>query len=58
MHKMKNTAIFSGTFDPFTKGHEAIVHKALNVFDHIVIAIGENTSKQSLFSIEKRGNLS
>ena len=54
MHKMKNTAIFPGTFDPFTKGHEAIVNKALSVFDHIVIGIGENTSKQTLFSIEKR----
>ena len=54
MHKMKNTAIFPGTFDPFTKGHEAIVKKALSVFDHIVIGIGENTSKQTLFSIEKR----
>ena len=54
MHKMKNTAIFPGTFDPFTKGHEAIVKKALSVFDNIVIGIGENTSKQTLFSIEKR----
>ena len=54
MHKMKNTAIFPGTFDPFTKGHEAIVKKALSVFDHVVIGIGENTSKQTLFSIEKR----
>ncbi len=54
MHKMKNSAIFPGTFDPFTKGHEAIVKKALSVFDHIVIGIGENTSKQTLFSIEKR----
>ncbi|MCX6191877.1 MAG: pantetheine-phosphate adenylyltransferase [Flavobacteriia bacterium] len=53
---MKKIALFPGSFDPFTKGHEAIVHKALNVFDHIVIAIGENTSKQSLFSIEKRIN--
>jgi len=46
--------IFPGSFDPFTKGHESIVMKALEVFDEIVIAIGVNSKKQSLFSLEKR----
>ena len=48
--------IFPGSFDPFTKGHESIVMKALEVFDEIVIAIGVNSKKQSLFSLEKRKN--
>lgn len=51
---MKKTALFPGTFDPFTKGHEAIVYKALAIFDHVEIALGQNTSKQTLFSLEKR----
>lgn len=54
---MKNTAkigIFPGSFDPFTKGHEAMVEKALMLFDEIIIAIGVNSSKQYLFSLEER----
>ena len=48
--------IFPGSFDPFTKGHESIVMKALEVFDEIVIAIGVNSKKQSFFTLEKRKN--
>ena len=51
---MKKTALFPGSFDPFTKGHEAIVHKALSVFDEIIILLAENTSKQTMFSLDKR----
>ena len=49
-------AIFSGSFDPFTKGHEDIVLRALPLFDEIVIAIGVNTTKQYLFDLGKRKN--
>jgi pantetheine-phosphate adenylyltransferase len=48
--------IFPGSFDPFTKGHESIVMKALELFDEIIIAIGVNSKKQSFFSLEKRKN--
>ena len=51
---MKKIAVFPGSFDPFTKGHEAVVHKALHVFDEVVIAIGINSTKKSVFSLEKR----
>lgn len=51
---MKKIAVFPGSFDPFTKGHEAVVHKALLVFDEVVIAIGINSTKKSVFSLEKR----
>lgn len=52
---MKNkTVVFPGSFDPFTKGHEYVVKKALEIFEEVVIGIGINTSKKYLFSIEKR----
>lgn len=50
----KRIAIFPGSFDPITKGHESVVLRALPLFDEIVIAIGENTSKKSFFSLEQR----
>lgn len=51
---MKTCACFPGSFDPFTKGHEDIVKRALTLFDEVIIAIGENTSKQSFFDKQKR----
>jgi pantetheine-phosphate adenylyltransferase len=51
---MKRVAVFPGSFDPFTKGHECVVEKAIQLFDQIIIAIGQNTSKNYLFDIGKR----
>ncbi len=51
---MKKIAIFPGSFDPFTVGHYSIVQRALNFVDEVVIAIGVNNAKKTLFSIEKR----
>ena len=51
---MEKTAVFAGSFDPFTLGHESIVRRALPIFDKIVIAIGANTLKQNFFTLEKR----
>ncbi|MEY4141209.1 MAG: hypothetical protein RL110_580 [Bacteroidota bacterium] len=47
-------AFFPGSFDPFTKGHEAIVHKGLDLFDEIIIAIGMHSTKQPLFALSQR----
>ena len=47
-------AIFPGTFDPFTIGHYSIVQRGLAFFDEIVIGIGLNQAKKTLFSVEKR----
>jgi pantetheine-phosphate adenylyltransferase len=45
-------ALFPGSFDPFTKGHEDIVRRALLLFDEVVIAIGNNSNKQRYFALE------
>ena len=51
------TAIFPGSFDPFTLGHQAVVEQALRLFDKVVIAIGENVGKRSLLTAEARQRL-
>ena len=48
------TALFPGTFDPFTLGHQSVVRRGLEIFDRIIIAIGINDSKQTYFSVEQR----
>ena len=47
-------AIFPGSFDPFTIGHKNILDQALNVFDEIIVAVGENSSKSCMFSLKDR----
>ncbi|MBL0308199.1 MAG: pantetheine-phosphate adenylyltransferase [Bacteroidetes bacterium] len=47
-------AVFPGSFDPITIGHEDIVRRALPLFDKVIIAIGSNSQKKSLFSLEQR----
>ena len=51
---MEKIAIFPGSFDPFTIGHESIVNRALSMFDKIYVMIGYNANKKSFFPIEKR----
>jgi len=51
---MIKTAVFAGTFDPFTIGHQEIVNKALPIFDKIIIAIGTNEEKTPLFPLVER----
>lgn len=53
---MDRIAVFPGSFDPITRGHESIVLRALPLFSRIIIAIGENAEKRSFFSIEQRMN--
>ncbi len=48
------TAIFAGSFDPITRGHEDIVLQAMPLFDEIIIAIGVNIDKKYAFPLEKR----
>ncbi len=51
---MQKTAVFPGSFDPFTIGHEDIVLRALDLFDNIIVAIGVHSMKQPLLKIEAR----
>lgn len=51
---MENIAVFPGSFDPITRGHESIVLRALPLFGKIIVAIGENGEKRSFFPLEKR----
>ncbi|HRH67390.1 MAG TPA: pantetheine-phosphate adenylyltransferase [Bacteroidia bacterium] len=50
----KKIAVFPGSFDPITKGHESIVHRCLHLFDEIVIGIGYNSNKHYYFSQDRR----
>ena len=54
---MTRIALFAGSFDPFTRGHEAVVEEALRLFDEVVIGVGENVSKKGLLSIDSRCQL-
>lgn len=54
---MQRTALFPGSFDPFTRGHAAVVEQALGIFDHVVIAIGHNIAKRGLLDIDARRRL-
>lgn len=54
---MNNIAVFPGSFDPITKGHESVIRRALPLFDKLYIAIGINSDKNNpLFPLEKRVN--
>ncbi len=54
---MERTAIFPGSFDPFTRGHAALVDEALCLFDKVVIGIGNNSTKKGLLTVENRKRL-
>jgi len=49
-------AVFPGSFDPITNGHQDIIERALPLFDKIIVAIGVNTNKKYHFSLEQRQN--
>lgn len=53
-NKSKRIALFPGSFDPFTRGHESIVRRALPLFDKFIIAIGVNADKRSFMTMEQR----
>ena len=47
-------AVFPGSFDPITKGHEDVINRALPLFDEIVVAVGHNADKKYMYPLEKR----
>ncbi|MBC7412086.1 MAG: pantetheine-phosphate adenylyltransferase [Bacteroidia bacterium] len=50
----KKIALFPGSFDPITKGHEALVLRAIPLFDEVIVSVGVNTIKQCMFTLEQR----
>ena len=54
---MKRSAVYPGTFDPITRGHEDLVRRAATIFDRVVVAIAANPGKAPLFSVEERVDL-
>ena len=51
---MAKTALFAGSFDPYTVGHHALVERALNMFDRVVVAVGYNSEKGGAATVEER----
>ena len=52
-----SVAVYPGTFDPITLGHENIAHRAAKIFDKVIVAVAGNTSKQCFFALEERIDL-
>jgi pantetheine-phosphate adenylyltransferase len=51
---MKRIAVYPGSFDPITKGHEDLIHRSLEFVDNLVVAVAVNVAKQPLFALEER----
>jgi len=55
--KPEQIAVYPGSFDPVTNGHLDIIHRAAKHFDHVIVAVLNNTSKKPLFTVEERKQL-
>ncbi len=54
---MCKVAIYPGSFDPFTKGHQNIIERGVRVFGQVVVAVAHNTSKKTIFTLDERVRL-
>jgi pantetheine-phosphate adenylyltransferase len=54
---MKRSAVYPGTFDPITNGHQDLVRRAASVFDRVIVAIASNPNKAPMFPLEQRVSL-
>jgi pantetheine-phosphate adenylyltransferase len=54
---MNRRAVYPGTFDPITNGHQDLVRRAAGVFDHVIVAIASNPNKAPMFPLEQRVSL-
>jgi len=54
MNVRRRTAIYPGTFDPITNGHVDLIGRALSMFDYLIIAVGHNPEKHTLFNVDER----
>ncbi|GAB4062324.1 pantetheine-phosphate adenylyltransferase [Uliginosibacterium sediminicola] len=53
----RNLAVYPGTFDPLTRGHEDLVRRAANMFDRVIVGVAQSAGKRPLFSLEERVEL-
>jgi pantetheine-phosphate adenylyltransferase len=51
---MKRVAVYPGSFDPITKGHEDLIRRSLEFVDQLIVAVAVNVAKQPLFSLDER----
>lgn len=51
---MTNAAIYPGSFDPVTRGHEDLIYRSLHFVDHLIVAVAVNLVKEPLFTLEER----
>ena len=51
---MTRTAIYAGTFDPVTRGHEDLIRRSLSFVDRLLVAVAVNVAKQPLFTVDER----
>ncbi|MDR3175938.1 MAG: pantetheine-phosphate adenylyltransferase [Desulfovibrio sp.] len=54
MEHEQNIAVYPGTFDPLTNGHASIIRRACSIFDTVVVAVANDTPKNTLFTVEER----
>jgi len=54
MNRTGSTAVYPGSFDPLTNGHLGIIHRALRVFDRLIVAVAHNVRKNTLFTVDER----
>ena len=54
---MATTAIYAGSFDPITRGHEDLIRRSCEFVDHLIVAVAVNSSKKALFTVEERVEL-
>lgn len=57
MHKKFVRAIFPGSFDPITNGHMDVIHRGINLFDELIVAVGQSPAKDPLFTQQERVNM-
>ena len=53
----RRMAIYAGTFDPLTRGHEDLVRRAATLFDHVIVAIAASHAKRPFFTLEERAEM-
>lgn len=54
---MRKVAIYPGSFDPFTKGHQNIIERGVRVFGQVIVAVAHNTTKKTIFTLQERVDL-